>query len=236
MAIIENTESYSANLQIVYKSPDFGGSTSSLSSSASEGSDAGSSYVGSRSESFATTMSDEDGIVDRFHHEAVLNLFERMQTKTAASDIRLELTNLRLSYNASEHQVRKAVAVAMMKHIQNSVDSGAATAADASRATLSDYRSLVQRGQDQEPVADQVDFLSQAQRDLIHRSDGDKILLFVAKDLYDLEIMGEEAFTQWWGEAGSTSDEGMRKVREATKPFIDWLANAESESESEEGE
>lgn len=218
----------------VYSHTDLAGSTSSLSSTESEASDAPSSFVGSRSASFATSMSDDDGgTLDRFHHDAVSSIFDRMQTGTAIEDVRVELLSLRLANNASDHQVRKAVAVAIMKHVQQQTTSGEATAAEASRATLTKYRDLVQREQSQDTLADQVDFMLEAQRDLVHRIDGEKILLFVAKDLYDLDMFGEEVFTTWWADERSVSSAGMKKVRGATTQFIDWLETAESESEEE---
>jgi translation initiation factor eIF-2B subunit epsilon len=212
------------------------GSTSSLSSDASEASDTPSSYVGSRSESFATTMSDEEGSgskTDHFHHEATSSIFDRMQTATAIQDINVELMGSRLSHNASDYQVRKAVAVAMMKHIQHQVDAGA-TAASASKEALGKYRDLVKRSQDS--IADQVDFLLQVQRDLTHRSHGNQIMYFVVYNLYDMEVFEEEVFRKWWADGGSVSDDGMKDVRTLSGKFIEWLDEAESESEGEEDE
>ena len=220
----------------VYNMADLADSTSSLSSDASEGSDAPSSYVGSRSESFATTMSDEDGSsskTDHFHHEATSSIFDRMQTATAIQDINVELMGSRLSHNATDHQVRKAVAVAMMKHIQHQVDAGMVVAS-AARDALGKYRDLVKRGQDS--IADQVDFLLQVQRDLTHRSHGKEILYHILDNLYDMEVFGEEVFTKWWGEEESVSDDEMKDVRGPSGKFIEWLENAESESEDDESE
>jgi translation initiation factor eIF-2B subunit epsilon len=221
---------------VVYKMADLAGSTSSLSSDASEASDAPSSYVGSRSESFATTMSDEDGggsKTDHFHHEATSSIFDRMQTATAIQDINVELMGSRLSHNASDYQVRKAVAVAMMKHIQHEVDAGA-TAASASKDALSKYRDLVKRGQDS--IADQIDFLIQVQRDLTHRSDGNQIMYFVVYNLYDMEVFEEEVFRKWWADEASVSDGGMKNVRILSGKFIEWLDEAESESDEDESD
>jgi translation initiation factor eIF-2B subunit epsilon len=222
------------NAFIVYNMTDLTGSTSSLSSDASDASDTPSSYVGSRSESFATTMSDEDGSkTDHFHHEATSSIFDRMQTGTAIQDINVELMGSRLSHNASDHQVRKAVAVSMMKHIQHEVDAGA-TVPSALKDVLGKYRDLVKRGQDS--TADQVDFLLQVQRDLTHRNDGEQIMYWVVYNLYDMEIFEEEVFQNWWAHEESVSDDAMRKVRVLSGRFIEWLDQAESESEEDEGD
>ena len=60
--------------------------------------------------------------------------------------------------------------------------------------------------------------------------------MFVVKDLYDLEVLSEEAFTEWWEDERSSSEPEMAAVRQQTSQFIEWLENAESESESEEEE
>jgi translation initiation factor eIF-2B subunit epsilon len=225
-----------SNEAIAYTRADLAGSTSSLSSDASEVSETPSSYAGSRRESFATTLSDEDGSgskTDHFHHEATSSIFDRMQTTTAVQDINVELMGSRLSHNASDYQVRRAVAVAMMKHIQHQVDAGA-TAASASRDALSKYRGLVKRSQDS--VTDQVDFLLQVQKDLTHRSHGNQIMYFMVYNLYDMEIFEEEVFRKWWANEESVRDGGMKNVRTLSGKFIDWLDEAESESEEDESD
>jgi translation initiation factor eIF-2B subunit epsilon len=222
------------NAFIVYNMTDLAGSTSSLSSDASDASNTPSSYVGSRSESFATTMSDEDGgKTDHFHHEATSSIFDRMQTGTAIQDINVELMGSRLSHNASDNQVRKAVAVSMMKHIQHEVDAGA-TVPSASKDVLSKYRDLVKRGQDS--IADQVDFLLQVQRDLTHRNDGEQIMYWIVYNLYDMEVFEEEVFQNWWTHEESVSDDAMMNVRVLARKFMEWLDQAESESEEDEGD
>jgi translation initiation factor eIF-2B subunit epsilon len=224
---------FRSNDAIAYTRADLAGSTSSLSSDASEISDVPSSYTGSRSESFTTALLGESAAgstTDHFHNEATSTIFDRMQTTTAVQDINVELMSSRLSHNASDYQVRRAVAVAMMRHIQQQVDDGATTAS-ASKDTLSRYRDLVRRGQDS--VSDQVDFLLQVQRDLTHRSHGNQIMYFVVYNLYDMEIFEEEVFRRWWTNEQSVSNDGMKNVRALSGKFIEWLDEAESESESE---
>ena len=232
-SLIESEVGGWSNNFLVYNLGDLARSTSSLSSDASDASDAPSSYVGSRSESFATSMSDEDGSgskTDHFHHEATSSMFDRMQTATAIQDINVELMGSRLSHNATDHQVRKAVAVAMMKHIQHQIDSGA-TVPSASKEALNKYRDLIKRGQDS--IADQVDFLLQVQRDLTRRSHGNQIIYHVVYNLYDMEVFGEEVIRKWWADEESVSGVEMKSVRALTAKFIEWLDEAESESEED---
>ncbi|MFL5662001.1 MAG: hypothetical protein ACJ8BW_11730 [Ktedonobacteraceae bacterium] len=156
-----------------------------------------------------------------------------MQTTTAIQDINVELMGSRLSHNATDHQVRKAVAVAMMKHIQHQIDAGA-TAASVSKDVLSRYRDLVKRGQDS--VADQVDFLLEVQRDLAHRSHGNQIMYHVVYNLYDMDVFEEEVIRRWWADEESVNGAAMENVRALTAKFLEWLDEAESESEGDESD
>ena len=56
----------------------------------------------------------------------------------------------------------------------------------------------------------------------------------MSKDLYDLDIFGEEPFLRWWNDEESSSEPEMAEVRKQTEQFIEWLENAESESEEDE--
>jgi translation initiation factor eIF-2B subunit epsilon len=156
-----------------------------------------------------------------------------MKRGTDQDDVRVELMGLRFAQNATEHQVRRAVAVALMKHIANLVDEEGMKAPDAVRQSILRYRKLIQRDQSQETTLDQVDFLLEAQRDLIHRNEGDQILLHLAKDLYDKDLFEEEVITQWWNDDRSESTEELKRIKQSSKQFLDWLANADEESESE---
>ena len=226
--------SYSADAVAGYTLADLTSSTSSLSSASSEGSEILSSHVASRSGSFATTMSDEDHHPnDRFHFEAVSNLFERMQANAEIQDVRVELVGSRLAHDASEHQERKAVAVAMMKHIRSRMDSGA-KAEEISHDSLTRYRDLIRSGKGQDTLANQVDFLLEVQKDLVHRTDGGRILYFITKEAYDEDIFEEDVIMAWWNDERSASNVEMENVRGLTGEFIKWLETAESESSDAE--
>ncbi len=218
-----------------YQDEDSAASNSSLSSTGSQPSEVPSAFAGSRSESFATTASDEEG-TDRFHHEAVVSLFERMKRGTHQDDVRVELMGLRFAQNATEHQVQRSIAVALMKHISNQVEEQEMEVAEAVKQSLTQYQSLIQRDQSQDAPAGQVDFLLEAQKDLVHRHEGEQVLLYLAKELYQQDLFEEEVFTDWWKDDRSESTEELAAIKEPTGQFLDWLAAADEESESEEGE
>lgn len=186
----------------------------------------------SRTGSFGTSLNEEDA----FHHDAVTSIFDGLKEGLASDLVHLELVGLRMSANASEHQVRNAVVTAFMKRIQQLIDEGS-SAGDAVNKVLAKYKEVIDRivfDHDSDDKPDQVDLLLLFQKDIAERTKGQTILLFAAKELYDLEIVDEEAFSQWWEHEESTSSEPLKKVRVQTQPFIDWLDNADSDSEEDE--
>ncbi|ETN43101.1 uncharacterized protein HMPREF1541_02259 [Cyphellophora europaea CBS 101466] len=217
------------NPGLLYQHPVAADSVSTLGSEMSE---PDSPLDGSRSQSFATTQSDEDSS-DRFQHDTVAILTQRMQEGQKADDMLSELMGLRFSGGADEVGVRRAVAAALCKRISSQVEEGMA-AKDASQRTLSAYHTLIRRAHAEQSTAEQVDFLLDVQRVLIRRKDGAKVLLFFAKDLYDLEVFSEESILAWWKDVRSTSDAEMEAVRAQTDPFIQWLEEAEEESDEDE--
>lgn len=217
--------------RLIYPEAAYADSASTLASDMSEPS---SPINGSRSQSFATSISDDD-VNDRFQHDTVAILLQRMQEGKQADDMLSELMGLRFSGGADEVQVRKAVAGAMGRRISSQIEEGV-PAADASRRTLHAYHHLVRRPQTEQTSQEQVDFILDLQRELTRRREGGKVLLFMTKDLYDLEVFGEETFLRWWKNPESNAEPEMVEVRRQTEQFIEWLESAESESEDEESD
>ncbi|KAL2009813.1 hypothetical protein VTN00DRAFT_5620 [Thermoascus crustaceus] len=218
---------------LVYNMAELSLSSESISTLSSEISEPG--FGGSRAGSFGTSYSDEDE-QDHFQHDASTSVYDGLRDGVSADVVQLELVSLRMSANASEHQVRRAVVTAFMKRIQQLMESGKG-AGQAVKEIFTNYREVVDRiifDKDSDQKPDQVDLLLLIQQDLVHRNKGDTILLFTAKELYDLEIVDEEAYEQWWEDERSSSTEEMRKVRGQTQQFVDWLANAEEDESSEE--
>lgn len=194
-------------------------------------------FHGGRSDSFGTSMSD-DSEHEAFQHLATAGLYEGLLNGTAANIVQLELVTLRMSQNASDQQVRRALASSFMRVISQMMESGR-SAGDAVKEMFSRYKEVFDRSlfdKDKEDKPDQVDLLVQIQQDLVHRNKGDTILLFAAKELYDLDIVEEEAYEAWWADERSSSTEEMRKVRAQTQQFIDWLANASEDEDEDESD
>ncbi|OQE13428.1 hypothetical protein PENFLA_c048G01361 [Penicillium flavigenum] len=219
-----------ASSGLVYRMPNLSLSTASISTLSSEISDA--SWTRSDGGSFSA---DEE---DNFHHDASVSLFDSLREGVAADVVQLELVTLRMSANASDNQVRRAIVSSFMKHIQQLMEGGKG-AGPAVSEVFTAYKEVVERtlfDRNKEEKKDQVDLLLCLQNDLIHRNKGDMVLLFTAKSLYELDLIEEEAYDQWWNDERSSNSEEMRTVRSQTQQFVDWLAEAEEESSEEESE
>jgi len=197
----------------------------------------------SRSESFASVASDEshDAATTRkaasdFHHEAVASIVDGLQRDQDADNIQLELQALKLSSNAEDKAVRRAVAVAFMKRIAALVEAGSSPK-DAVNAVVPPKKLLVQRCvvTEKDDYAEQVEFLCMLQSDLVHRAQGPKILLNVCYALSTNDLVEAEGFEAWWADERSTGSEALKEVRRETEPLVQALVgDDESEEESEE--
>lgn len=218
-----------ASSGLVYRMPGLSLSSASISTLRSSISD------GTWPHSDRSSFSNEEQ-EDHFHHDASVSLFDGLRDGVSADVVQLELVSLRMTANASDVQVRRAVVASFMKYISQLLESGKG-AGEAVHEVFSKYRDVVDRtlfDRNKDEKKDQVDFLLQLQQDLVHRNKGDTILLFTAKELYELELVDEEAYEQWWEHAASSSTDEMRKVRGQAQQFVEWLANAEEESSGEE--
>ena len=198
----------------------------------------------SRSESFASVGSDESGDASKkraaadFHHEAVASIVDALTKDEDADTIQLELQALKLSSNAEDKQVRRAVAVAFMKRISSLVESGSSPK-DAVNAVIPPKKLLIQRAvlTEAEKFEEQVEFLLFVQGDLEKRAQGGKILLNVAYALSTEDLVEAEGFEMWWGDERGTASEGLREVRRETEPLVQALVgDEEGEDESEDEE
>lgn len=190
----------------------------------------------SRRPSVLSETSDDSVPNKDFHLEATASILDGLQKEDLPENIFLELNAFRMTLDASQHEVRRAVVAAFIKRI-TSLGSSEIGAREAVNRVISKYRSVIERiifDKESNDKLDQVDFLLCVQRELIHREKGETYLLFVAKEVYDLELIEEDGILQWWADTRSTEG-GMTKVRGLTQQFVTFLEEAE-EDESEEDE
>ena len=231
--------SSAASSHIVYRHPSSSISASSISTLASLDGNLEPVRDSSRRSSFRSDPSDDVAETRDFHVEATASILDGLQKGDPADTIILELNGYRMSTNASQHEVRKAVVAAFMKRVSNlsaGDDASGFSAREAVREVFSKYKGLVERtvfDHDAGGKVDQVDFLLLLQREVLGRPNGDQLLLFAAKEVYDSDVVEEEGVLQWWDDERSAEGE-MGKVRHLTEPFITYLKEAEEDDESED--
>jgi translation initiation factor eIF-2B subunit epsilon len=219
-------------------------SISTFSSETSEPADEDVENKRARTTSFTSSVTSDDdpnSSNESFHHDAVAGLYDALKESGDIDAAKLEFMGLRLSNNASDHQIRRAIATAFAKHIAQLVENEKLDAPKAASEAfgLSGAKKFLEEvavGLEKREE-DQVDFLSCLQKDLAHRWSGATVLAAVCQRLYQIEVLEEEAYLKWWEDAealGDRESKEMKKVREKTKVFIDWLQEAEAESSSEE--
>ncbi|KAH8819541.1 nucleotide-diphospho-sugar transferase [Xylogone sp. PMI_703] len=199
----------------------------------------------SRVSSFTSMVSDEDrpgAVNEQFHHDAVAGLFDTLKENGDFDSAKLEFMGLRLSNDATDHQMRRAIAVAFTKRIAQLVE---ADKLDASKAAaqafgLNGAKKFVNEVAVgvAKKVEDQVDFIKCLQKDLVHRNNGALILAAICQRLYQDDVLEEEGILTWWEESealGDAENAELKKVRQKTAVIVEWLKDAESESD-EDGE
>lgn len=202
--------------------------------------------IRSRMSSYAETVSDDEASGDeaasghQFHKDAVQDVFKTLSEAGDFGNTRVEFTSLRLSNNATDHQMHRAIAVGFNKRIVQLMSESGLDASKAVKETFAqegatDFISDVAIGREKK-IDDQSDFLISVQKDLLHREKGEVVLFALCKELYDLEVVEEEGFDAWWENPKSSENEEMNAVRKLTANFIEWLNEAEEESEDENEE
>ena len=227
--------------QLFFRSTSASNSTSSISTLTSSDSDLELRDT-SRRGSFRSDASDEQGENRDFHLEATASILDGLQKEDSPETIMLELNGYRMSTNASQHEVRKALVAALMRRVSNLTngDSTPGTSiigvGDATKHLFTKYKTLIERtlfDRDANLKVDQVDFLILFQKEASIRPAGDQLMLFVAKEAYDQEIVEEDGILQWWEDERSKAGETL-KVRSLTEKFITYLQEAEEEDDSDE--
>ncbi|OAL51926.1 nucleotide-diphospho-sugar transferase [Pyrenochaeta sp. DS3sAY3a] len=193
----------------------------------------------SATSSFLSVGSADSQHAANFDHDASASIYDSLVEGHESANIQLELTALRMSTNASDHQVRRAVVSSFVKRIIQLIKSGQAVKG-AIAEVFSQHKELIDRSifdKNASQKTDQVDFMLLLQADLSRKDNGDAILLSAATKLVELDSVEEDGIVQWWDDERSSENEDMKKVKEKTKSLVDFLqqeSEEESEDESEE--
>ena len=238
----DEDESTAFHSNLIYSTAHLNISSESISTFSSELSAQDQSEARSRTTSFTGSLSDDGEFGpsnESFHHDAVAGLFDALKDNGDLDSAKLEFMGLRLSNNATDHQIRRAIAVAFTKRIAQLVENDQNVASKAAEHVFAipgavKFVNEMAIGLSKE-VEDQVDFLYCLQKDLAHRNNGAVILAALCQRLYQEDVLDEEGIRGWWEECEGLEkeEEGMGKVREKTGALIQWFDQAESESEEE---
>lgn len=189
----------------------------------------------SATSSFLSVGSADSQHAANFDHDASASIYDSLVEGHESANIQLELTALRMSTNASDHQVRRAVVSSFVKRVTQLTKSGEAIKSAVAQV-FGQHKELIDRSifdKNAESKTDQIDFMLLLQADLCNKENGDAILLSASTKLVELDSIEEDGMIQWWEDDKSTENADMEKVREKTKSLIDFLQQ-ESEDESEE--
>ena len=164
-----------------------------------------------------------------FSVEGVATVCRAIENNHDIDTALLELNTLRMSMNVNYHDVRSVTTEAILKKIVDFVSTDTLKPQEAATKLFSHWGKMYRRQTfTAEEEVDLLDTLEEQIADL--DPEYQQVVLFCAlKTLYDLEIVEEENILKWWNKG----DEGAQ-VRGLASKFINWLEEAEEDSDEEE--
>ncbi|MCJ1246622.1 hypothetical protein MMC30_003831 [Trapelia coarctata] len=188
-----------------------------------------------------------------FHAEATASILDGLTKGDSPEVIHLELLSQRLGANANDHMMRAALVSAFVNRVSNMIEGGTG-ANEAVKQVFGKYKELLTQlavfdkeggrtggvgGGVTRP--DQVDLLNLVEKECEGREKGENLLLFVATECFQKDVVEEEGVLEWWegggGEGGGRDQgEGTPKVRIKVKELVEYLKKEDSSEEEEEEE
>ncbi|PPJ59459.1 hypothetical protein CBER1_02408 [Cercospora berteroae] len=188
-----------------------------------------------RSDSFASVGSEDDGESRQkakdFHQEAVNSMVDDMAKGNTPDDIKTEFKALILGVNAEDQQIVRVTATAFSKRAAQIVDSGRSPK-EAVDKLIPAYKEIITAYVDSEE--EQASWLLYLQTDLVHRGQGDKILLFLSNALAHQDIIEPEGFERWWNDPRSSASAELVAIRKDTEKLVEVLCASDDDEDSEE--
>lgn len=235
----DSDTSSTASSQLVYRVVSASRSDSSISTLNSGEDSEEPLYSGSRRSSFFSEPPEDAAKSRDFHLEATASVLDGIQKGDLSENILLELNSYRMAMDADQHEVRRAVVGAFMTRIwiliggESPSDVASRSPNEAVKEVFGKYQTLIERtifDKDKEQKIDQVDLLILVQKELVGKANAESVLLFVAKEVYDLEIVEEDGILQWWEDARA-KEGSLSSILGLTEQFVTFLREAEEESE-----
>ncbi|KAH6653265.1 nucleotide-diphospho-sugar transferase [Truncatella angustata] len=209
---------------------------------------AGGDQSRSRLSSFASD--DSSGGASTFVSEAVHGLLEVLRGESGGdfSSEKLEFMSLRLASNASDTSVRRAVATAFVRRAVElmNADGGGFSHDKAAETTLTERDGakefIIEVGVGNGSRSEQVDFAVALQKACVSTSrvieiaSAGTLCAAFFKNMYEQEIIDEDAIQAWWADERSSESDPMVGIREKCQTLVQWLEDAEEEDSEEEEE
>lgn len=174
----------------------------------------------SRTMSSTSNYSEDDG--DEFMGEAIASINRSIVDKHSQDVAVLELNTLRMTMNAPHEKVQEAAIIALVTHIghltvQSDVKSVTST-------VFTTWSPLLKRITFD--VTGQISLATYIEKSCAGMLQGERVLAIALMTLYDTDVISEEAIYDWWKlpEAGP-------RVRSLALRWVEWLENAEEESD-----
>lgn len=138
----------------------------------------------------------------------------------------LEVTGLRMSSNGSYTDVREVMIPIIMDHIDHN------NSTQSLKTVFTKWAPLI--GKMTHNYEDQLHVLQVLQKHCTSQEYFGKLFLGALQLLYNGDIVEEEAIRAWYNSDLSKATPAESKLREKATKFIEWLDEAEEESEEEE--
>lgn len=181
------------------------------------------------------TFGDADGDdgEENFDLEAFDTVKRSVDNNHELESAMLELNTLRMSHNASYHDVRMATTKALLYKIAALIDTNISSAKETATKIFSTWGPMYTRQVFNEE--EQVDLCQILQLRISEMDRAyNRVVLFVAiSQLYELDVLEEENIIKWWDSPSSKASAELEYVRESTGQFIAWLQTAEEVSDDE---
>ena len=140
----------------------------------------------------------------------------------------LEVTGLRMSSNGSYTDVREVMIPIIFDHIDR--NSPVASA----KTVLGKWSELI--GKMTHLPEDQLHILQLIQKHCASQEHFGKIFVYALQILYNDDIVEENAIRKWFNSELSKNTPAEIKIREKAVKFVEWLDEAEEESDEEESD
>lgn len=191
--------------------------------------------------SSATSVTSQDGHSARsskdFLAEASVSIYDSLKQGHEVANIQLELQALRMSSNASEHDVRRAVVTALVRYAVEMRQHKVSV-----KTVLAQNKALIEKtifDEENGQPRDQTDLLLLLQSELCKYEDGSTILAQACNDLYVMDdftpdLFEAEAFQSWWADTRSVASESLRTIRSKTEKVMQVIEENEQEDDDDE--